>query len=108
MIRTIPLAVVTLAAAAACGSSNSSAQQAQADATVCANANIIDYQTANQALPIASPALRALVNKWEADLQAGSTADTVTDPDNPAMKLPPDAVDALNIGNWCSANGYQT
>ena len=84
----LAFAVVALAAVAACGSS-SSAQQAQADATVCANANIVDLQTANQALPSASPALRALVNKSEADLQAGSTADTVTDPDNPAVKLPP-------------------
>lgn len=110
VIAVAALAAVAVAGLAGCGSSQTGSSQtgsskAQADATVCATANIIDMQAANQALPGASPALRALVNRWEADLQAGSTADTATDPDNPAVKLPADAVDSLNIDNWCKGHG---
>jgi hypothetical protein len=83
--------VVGLLALAGCGGSRA------ADSTLCTAAVTganggLSTQLVNQEEPSATPALQALVNKWEDDIMGGPSGAA--------------ASDVQAIASWCDANGY--
>lgn len=116
MIRTIPLAVVTLAAVAACGGSASSASPEQAaDTDVCAYFAPSAYGMGSNAGALqvngsifsgrdeanASPDLWSLVATWRYDAQRYGS---YLDPQMEQLALN----DLAAIRAWCTAHGYSS